>query len=357
MSINLTNKSQLIEYLKEYNLWAKKGLSQNFLIDKKALDKIVEAAELKEDDFVVEIGPGAGTLTQELVSRAGEVVAVEMDEALAKLLGQQFKIYTILDPRLRGDDGMAVNLKGQNNTACRSHENGNPETMQANQLYGSRISSSQSGMTAHGGLTIINADILKVNLNDIIGAKPYKVVANIPYHITSKILELFLSREHKPELIVLLVQKEVAERVCAKPGQMSVLALSVQLYGKPEIVGIVPKESFFPSPKVDSAILRIEITKPKLQISNKNQNDKNPNSSDLDIRISDAPTERDFFRLVHIGFAAKRKTLVNNLIVGYQLEREQVVDILKEIGLKETVRAQELSIEEWKGLAGKISNF
>jgi len=170
-------------------------------------------------------------------------------------------------------------------------------------------------------------------LNEIIGERSYKVVANIPYHITSKILELFLSRENKPETMVLLVQKEVAERICAKPGEMSVLAISVQLYGQPEIVDIVPKESFFPSPKVDSAILKVD----RIQA------------------IDTILNEKDFFRCVHIGFAAKRKTLVNNLMAGIGLERQEVVDIIKSIGLKETVRAQELSIEEWKKLTQKIS--
>lgn len=302
--MDLTNKSQLIDYLKQHNLWAKKGLSQNFLVDKNALDKIVEAAELKEDDLVVEIGPGLGTLTQELVSRAGEVVAVEMDEVLATLLPEMTKLKYQITNKIKNDQNPNLDLTLEIGNLDLKHR-----------------------------LRVINSDILKLNLNDIIGTRPYKVVANIPYHITSKILELFLSREQKPELIVLLVQKEVAERVCAKPGQMSVLALSVQLYGKPEIIGIVPKESFFPSPKVDSAILKVD----RIQISDNSFN------------------EKEFFRLVHIGFAAKRKTLVNNLMVGYQLERGQVVDILKEIGLKETVRAQELSIGEWKQLAGKIN--
>lgn len=278
--MELTNKSELLDYLKQHTLWAKKGLSQNFLIDKVALDDIVAAAELKPDDLVVEIGPGLGTMTQELVRHAGEVLAIEMDEKLASLLPQKIE---------------SRNLK------------------------------------------VINSDILRVNLNEIIDSKEYKVVANIPYHITSKILELFLSRENKPELIVLLVQKEVAERICAKPGDMSVLAVSVQLFGRPEVVNIVRKESFFPSPKVDSAILRIVISN-QLSVVSKEQ-------------------ERDFFRCVHVGFAAKRKTLVNNLMVGYQLERIQVLDILKSMGLKETVRAQELSVQEWKELTETISQL
>ncbi|MCL5410643.1 MAG: 16S rRNA (adenine(1518)-N(6)/adenine(1519)-N(6))-dimethyltransferase RsmA [Patescibacteria group bacterium] len=275
--MDFTNKSELLSYLKQKGLWAKKGLGQNFLISKEALDKIIEAAELKQDDIVVEVGPGVGTLTSELVKRAGEVVAVEMDKKLSELLGQNSKI------------------KDQN---C--------------------------------NLKIINADILKFNLNEIVGGRKYKVVANIPYYITSKIIEQFLTAENKPESIVLLVQKEVAERICAKPGEMSVLSVSVQLYGKPEIVGIVPKESFFPSPKVDSAILKIVL------------------SSQLPVLSSEE--ERPFFRLVHIGFASRRKTLANNLSAGYLITKKTASDIIRQIGFSENVRAQELSIENWKKL-------
>ena len=288
--MDLTDKNQLLDYLKLHGLWAKKGLSQNFLVDKGALEKIVEAAELKPDDFVVEIGPGLGVLTRELTDKAGEVVAVEMDEKLSELL-----------------------LEGKS-----------PK------------------------LKIICSDILKVNLDEIIGTRKYKVVANIPYHISSRILELFLSRENKPELVVLLVQKEVAERICAKPGEMSTLAVSVQLYGKPEIVDIVPANSFFPAPKVDSAILRIAIYNLQLSIFNK-----------LPIANyqSEQKLEQAFFRCVHVGFSSKRKTLVNNLASGFHIDKKEAFDIIKSIGLRETARAQELSIEDWKKLTNKISQF
>jgi 16S rRNA (adenine1518-N6/adenine1519-N6)-dimethyltransferase len=285
--MDLANKSQLLDYLKKNDLWAKKGLSQNFLIDKDALNKIVAAAELKSEDLVVEIGPGTGILTSELIKCTGEVIAIEQDEKLAGLLPEITKSKLQITNKIQNDK----NLK------------------------------------------IISSDILKVNLNEVIGDRKYKVVANIPYHITSKILELFLSRENKPEMMVLLVQKEVAERICAKPGEMSVLAVSVQLYSQPEIVDVVLKESFFPSPKVDSAILKIN----KIEIGDKSFD------------------EKEFFRCVHIGFAARRKTLANNLMVGYQLERQEVIDIIKKIGLKDTVRAQELDISNWGELCRKMT--
>lgn len=290
--VDLSIKAELIKYLKSNKLWAKKGLSQNFLVDKDALNQIIKSAELRTSDLVIEVGAGTGVLTQELVRLADKTIAIEFDNKLAELL-----------------NGYIVKLlSSSNNTAMKQYSNEKFE--------------------------IINADILKLNLNKVIGSRKYKVVANIPYHITSKILELFLSREHKPELMVLLVQKEVAERICAPAGEMSVLSVSVQLYGKPEIVGIVPKESFFPSPKVDSAILKVD----RIQITD--------NTID----------EKSFFRLVRIGFASRRKTLANNLMAGYHLERNKVIDIIKKMKMKETVRAQELSIAQWKILEGAIKD-
>jgi 16S rRNA (adenine1518-N6/adenine1519-N6)-dimethyltransferase len=142
--------------------------------------------------------------------------------------------------------------------------------------------------------------------------------------------------------MVLLVQKEVAERVCAKPGDMSTLSVSVQLYGKPEIIDIVKKESFFPSPKVDSAILKIsDIQDPFDSLS----------LAQDDTKI----LSKEFFRLVHIGFASRRKTLVNNLSAGYRIPKEEASDIIKTIGLSDTVRAQELSIKNWRKLCQKMS--
>jgi len=297
MNDELWDKNNLVCYLKQNGLWAQKGLSQNFLINKNALNKIVEAAEIKPDDLIIEIGPGTGILTMELIKRAGEVIAIEQDEKLAGLLPEMTKSKLQISNKIQNDK----NLK------------------------------------------IINSDILKVNLNELIGERKYKVVANIPYHITSKILELFLSRENRPELLVLLVQKEVAERICATEGEMSVLSISVQLYGKPEIIDIVPKESFYPSPKVDSAILKIGIMNYESGIMESNKGDKS------------AIDEKAFFRLVHIGFAARRKTLVNNLSAGYHISKETASDIIKSAGLKENVRAQELGISKWRELCLKVT--
>jgi 16S rRNA (adenine1518-N6/adenine1519-N6)-dimethyltransferase len=276
--MDLTDKSQLLQYLKKNGLWAKKSLGQNFLIDGEALAKIAAAAELKSDDIVVEIGPGTGILTSELVKQAGEVIAVEMDDKLSEILRSSHP---------------AKNLK------------------------------------------IINNDILKVNLEELTGNREYKVVANIPYYITSKIIELFLTAKNKPEIIVLLVQKEVAERICAKPGSMSVLSVSVQLYGRPEIVDTIPSESFFPSPKVDSAILKIDSIR----------------------NIDNSFNGKEFFRCVHIGFSSRRKTLVNNLSSGYHINKDKAFDIIRSAGLRENVRAQELNIDDWREICLKTKTF
>ena len=328
---DLSIKAELIKYLKSNNLWAKKGLSQNFLVDKDALGKIVEAAELRTSDLVIEVGAGTGVLTRELVKRAGEVVAVELDQELAQLLNCYIvKLF-----------------ESPSNSAIKSPP-----------LAGSR---QNAGQFSNEKFEIINADILKLNLNKVIGSRKYKVVANIPYHITSKILELFLSRNNKPESMVLLVQKEVAERICAKPGDLSILAISVQLYGRSEIIDIVPKESFFPSPKVDSAILKINnIHNPFCHFDIRQRRDEKSHeisrpSTSLRAR-DDFTDEKEFFRLAHIGFAARRKTLVNNLMAGYCLERNKVIDIIKKMDLEETVRAQELSLKQWKKLAGAIKD-
>jgi len=278
--MDLTDKSRLIKYLKQNDLWAKKSLGQNFLVDREVLNKIVEAAELKKTDTVIEIGPGSGVLTAELVQKVKQVVAVEIDDKIAQLL--HCSIVSLL----------------KNNETMKQLDN----------------------------LKIVNADILKTDLSEIIGTEKYKLVANIPYYITSKILEKFLAAKNKPELIVLLVQKEVAERICAKPGDTSVLSIAVQYYGQPEIVDIVKASSFFPAPKVDSAILKVRLK---------------ANSEKL------IAMEKDLFKVVKAGFRSRRKTLVNNLMSGTNLSRDQLFDILEKIGLGKNVRAQELSIEEW----------
>ena len=253
-------------------------LGQNFLKDKAIVEKIISSANLRTDDFVLEIGPGKGVLTEELIKHAGHVIAVEIDPLLSKLLSK--------------------NLSNKKN------------------------------------IEIIKGDILKLNLEKIVAryglrATEYKIIANIPYYITSPIIRLFLESQLPPEEMVLMVQKEVAERIVAKPGDMSILSVSVQYYAEPEILFTVPRSAFDPAPEVDSAVIKVVCR--KQQVASKEETKK-------------------FFKIVKAGFAAKRKTLINNLSASLQLDKEIVAEKIKNVGLKPTARAQELSIEVWKKL-------
>ncbi|HOX40693.1 MAG TPA: rRNA adenine dimethyltransferase family protein [bacterium] len=320
---DLADKAQLIQYLQAHGLYTKKGLGQNFLVDRGALERIVDSAEIRPDDCILEVGPGLGTLTQHLVGAHRRVVSVEIDDKIANLLVCQFS--SINDSRRDPFTGQfPINNQCSNIKNCKIE----------NSLKIAKLKIDNSR------LDIVNGDILKVNVPELLGdCRSYKVVANIPYYITSKILRLFLEQTpKKPETIVILTQKELAERVCAKPGEMSLLSVSVQAYGNPEIVGIVKRDSFFPAPEVDSAILRIAIINDQFSIFNDKE------------KLS----QKDFFRCVRIGFASRRKTLLNNLSAGYRLEKKVVLDILSEAGLDEYIRAQELSIAEWEKLSISI---
>ena len=197
--------------LASYDLRARKGLGQHFLVDGSVLKKITTAAELNPSDTVIEVGPGWGVLTQELVKQAGKVMAIELDKKLAEILEENL-----------GDSGK---------------------------------------------VTVVNEDVLKIQPADLLGKQnDYKVVANLPYYITSAVIRHFLEAEVKPNLMVLMVQQEVAKQITAQPGEMSLLSVSVQLYGKPKMVSKISAQCFYPSPTVDSAILRIEVY-PKPEIA------------------------------------------------------------------------------------------
>jgi 16S rRNA (adenine1518-N6/adenine1519-N6)-dimethyltransferase len=263
-----------------------KSLGQNFLIDETVLDKIVSASDLNKNDVIIEIGPGLGTLTQEISARCKKVIAIEKDNKIAEMLEKKLQ---------------TTNYKLQT--------------------------------------TIINDDILKINLNELLkkyaSNGKYKLVSNIPYYITSPIIKLFLEAETKPELIILLVQKEVAERICAKPGKLSILALSVQIYGEPEIVDYVDKTAFYPEPKVDSAILKI----------------KNIKKSALDRTLEN---NKNLFRIIKIGFSSKRKKLSNNISAGLNIDKKESEKILSKANINLNARAQELRLEDWRKLKEAI---
>ena len=282
----MLSKTEIKKIFQEEDLKVLKNLGQNFLIAEKVLQEIVKASELNKNDFVLEIGPGMGTLTCELFKKCKTVVAVEKDRKMAKL------IKTKLKATFRN---VAFNL------------------------------------------VLINDDILKINLNNLINKysenKKYKLISNIPYYITSPVIKLFLENSIQPELIVLLVQKEVAERICAKPGKLNILALSVQIYGEPEIISYVKNSSFYPEPKVDSAILRIKNIK----------------------RDFSKEYYKKLFKIIKIGFSSKRKKLVNNLSAGLNITKEESAIILQQVKINPNARAQELDLEEWNKLVKVIA--
>jgi 16S rRNA (adenine1518-N6/adenine1519-N6)-dimethyltransferase len=258
--------------LKKYNLKILKQLGQHFLIDKKVLNRIVNAAQLTKKDVVLEIGPGLGVLTEALAKKVGKVIAVEIDRGMVKYLKRKFK--------------------------NKDYEN----------------------------IEIVHQDVLSYKLQIM----NCKVVANLPYHITSRVIRHFLEAKIKPNLMVLLVQKEVAKRIVAQPGQMSLLSCSVQFYGQPEIIDFVPKESFWPEPEVESAILRIKVyKKPKIKVKNR----------------------KIFFQIIKAGFSSKRKQLHNALAGGLQITNEEAKNLLEKSGIDPARRAQTLSLSEWAKLA------
>ena len=259
--------------LKRHGLRADKSLGQNFLQDPIALEKIVAAAEIRPSDSVLEIGPGLGSLTRYLAVSAKQVVAVELDEKLI--------------PPLR-----AV-------------------------------------IAPHANIRLIQGDILEFTPSDLVDQAGYLVVANIPYYITSAIIRHLLENDPKPRRIVLTIQKEVANRICATPGDMSLLALSVQVYGKPRIAARIPAGAFFPAPNVDSAVLCVDVY-PEPQIEKE---------------LLDA-----FFKLIKAGFSQKRKTLRNSLSSGLHISPASAVDHLTQADIDPQRRAETLSIAEWHRL-------
>ncbi len=250
----------------------KKELGQHWLKDPEILAEIAEAAELSPEDTVLEIGPGLGTLTSRLLARAGRVVAVEFDADLARKLPGQFP--------------------GKN-------------------------------------LEVINQDILQFDLRQLPAG--YKVVANVPYYITSKIVEKLMTAENKPSLAVLLVQKEVAQRIAAEPGQMSILAISAQIFAEAELDIEVSRQFFTPPPKVDSQVVVLKTRQQPLVAKD---------------------DEKAFFRLVKAGFSAKRKKLRSSLSAGLAISKPEAEQLLKQVNLNPDSRAEDLSIDDWQRLVG-----
>lgn len=296
---------ELKSLLSRFHIRPNKRLGQNFLLSENVLDQIVEAAELKKEDRVLEIGPGLGFLTKRLADSAGEVITIEKDRKLCQVLREILKRYKNVEI-IHGDALHNANL--------------------ANRYANITNSSYDSHTCSH--------------------YSNYKLVANIPYYLTGKILQNFLASEYQPQLMVLLLQKEVALRIIAKPGKMSLLSVSVQFYSEPEIISYVGRENFYPPPEVDSAIVKLKVLgKPRFASSL----NPSPRAGEGRERGID---EKEFFRLVKIGFRSKRKQLQNNLSAVFG--RNNYKKILQELRINPLARAQDLSLEEWRRLYEKL---
>lgn len=264
--------------LRRYGIRPRKKLGQNFLIEMPALRRVVDAAEIQPTDHIMEIGAGIGNLTTLLAQNAARVVAIELDAHLIPILNE------VLEP--------------------------------------------------YQNVTIVQGDILELNTNSLMDQPGYQVVANIPYYITSALIRHLIESEPKPKRLTLTIQEEVGERVCATPGSMSLLALSVQVYGKPHIAGKIPASAFYPEPKVDSAIVRIDIyASPFIP----------------------EPLLPTFFRLAKAGFSQKRKNLRNAISAGMHWSKDYTEEILTSVSIDPKRRAQTLSLEEWKILTRAVA--
>ena len=268
--------------MRRFDLRARKRLGQHFLIDETVQQSIISAAELTSSDVVLEVGPGLGILTQELARQAGRVIAIELDDKLAAFLKET--------------------------------------------------------LASFHNVTIINEDILRIDPAALLqeqklrfppAMSQYKVVANLPYYITSPVLRHFLEASAKPKMMLVMVQKEVAEAIVAEPGKRSVLSIAVQFFGKPRIISFVPSKSFYPAPEVDSAILRIDVyPQPTVAVSD----------------------EKSFFEVVRAGFAAPRKQIANSLAQGLKSPKPEVLALLEKADIAVQRRAETLTLEEWAQL-------
>ena len=286
--VNIYNMNNIYEetkfLMKKYNLTANKKLGQNFLVDSEAINSIVASANLTKKDMVIEIGPGLGTLTSMLIEKAGKVIAIELDDRMIKILGDRFLLYDNFE--------------------------------------------------------LINEDVLKVDLSSLIEKNSefenIKVVANLPYYITTPIIMKLLENRLKIESITIMIQKEVAERIVATPGSKlsGAITYSVHYYAEPEKIALVPNTSFIPSPEVDSEVIKLNIRKsPPVKIDN----------------------EKLFFNVIKASFMQRRKTLSNGLVNGGIVNKAKAIEILKNMGLEENVRGEELTLEQFANLSNKIN--
>lgn len=308
--MNLYSPIAIKSIFQKYNIKPKKYLGQNFVINESVIDDIVKTADLNASDTVIEIGPGLGALTIKLAKKTKQVIAIEKDKMMCKILNELLK---------------KENIKN---------------------------------------VAIINADIL-----DHKSWRPeienWKLVANIPYYITQPIIRLFLESETPPQSITLLVQKEVAQRICAIAPKMNLLAICVQFYSQPKIISYVSKNNFWPQPKVDSAILNISQINPVrslhkvLNLAFATQSAKRPSprqtakysvSNGINRKLPDASL-LNFFKTVRAGFSSPRKMLIGNLCKKLEIPREIILKTYQNIGINPEARAENLTVKDWGELS------
>ena len=275
--MDLTNRKTIKELLMKYGAAVEKYLGQHFILSKKALTQMIKAAGIKPNDTVIEIGPGLGTLTQELAKTGAKIIAIEKDLKMINILGET--------------------------------------------------------LTGHKNIKIIQADARGDKLGIKIAKNKYKIVANLPYNVATFLIRQWLELKNSPKLMVLMIQKEVAQRMTAKPPHMNLLAVSTQFLAIAKVVDYVPAKAFWPKPKVDSAIIKIV---PKKRPPQK--------------------TRRAFFAVVKAGFSQPRKQLIGNLTKKLKTPREKLMEIFKNLNISERARAENLSLEQWILLAKEIEN-
>jgi 16S rRNA (adenine1518-N6/adenine1519-N6)-dimethyltransferase len=266
--------------LKKHSLNPSKRLGQNFMVDRSAIKRIIDSAEISQEDNIIEIGPGTGILTKELANKAKKVVAIEKDIKLAEIL----------------------------------KENLNKENVE-----------------------IISRDVLEIDdfcqFFSNSKNKEYKIVANLPYYITSYLIRKVLGLENPPQKAILVMQKEVGQRICQLPPRMNLLAVSVQLHSRVNLLGYISKDSFWPKPKVEAAIVKLEMKKEKLKTN-----------------------QELFFKIVKAGFSQPRKRLDNNLSKELKLEKEKIADYLRSCNILPGKRAESLSLEDWVCLTDSFAS-
>lgn len=262
------SKKEIIILSKKFNFFPKKKLGQHFLISKRDIKKILEEAKLKKEDVVLEVGAGMGNLTIPLAKKCKKVIAVEKDEKLVEILKENLKDFKNVEI-VEGD--------------------------------------------------ILKFDIKKYNLKKF----EYKILGNLPYYLSSHFLRIFLEK-YPPKEMVILIQKELAEKIIAKDGKESIISLSVKFFAKPKILGIIKKELFWPKPKVDSILLKLKVKRnlPKIE-------------------------KEDFFRIIKAGFFPKRKKLFSNLSKNLKIEKETLKKIFKKLNINFLERAEKISLDQW----------